>query len=267
MALGCGGGCGSETGVFLFCSGRRGQGRGAIAGSRHGPCDMGAQSLSWAWHTPTVPGSTALATAPSTAPATAPGRPEVCSEGGRGGLSSPRMVWEVQEPSLFVFAQCRWWKNFLKKGFTPFVYVQNDQRVMGIILRHVCWGTHRPPPPPPAPSQTPAGIVSRQTREPMAKGGGWENGLQSPPPPPSTQFSPRPATAPATAPVTAPSHTCGRGLRYSSEQRLASVICVWGLCPGGICRRSLGRTDLCRSRPSGTPLHNKTVVPASATQC
>ena len=31
---------------------------------------------------------------------------------------------------------------FLKKIFTPFVYVQNDQRVMGIILRFVCWGTH-----------------------------------------------------------------------------------------------------------------------------
>ena len=26
-------------------------------------------------------------------------------------------------------------KFFLEKFFTPFVYVQNDQRVMGIILR------------------------------------------------------------------------------------------------------------------------------------
>ena len=32
-----------------------------------------------------------------------------------------------------------------------------------IILRYVCWGTHQPPQ---APSQTPAGLVSRQTREP-----------------------------------------------------------------------------------------------------
>ena len=44
------------------------------------------------------------------------------------------------------------------------MYVQNDQRVMGIILRYVFWGTHRPPlgtpaadgpthlpPPPPSP--------------------------------------------------------------------------------------------------------------------
>ena len=39
---------------------------------------------------------------------------------------------------------------FLKIFFTPVVYVQNDQRVMGIILGYVCWGTHRPPPGSPA---------------------------------------------------------------------------------------------------------------------
>ena len=38
--------------------------------------------------------------------------------------------------------------NFFGIFFTPVVYIQNDQRVMGIILRYVCWGTHRPPPPP-----------------------------------------------------------------------------------------------------------------------
>ena len=37
-------------------------------------------------------------------------------------------------------------KFFLKKNFTSHVHIQNDQRVMGIILRYVCWGTHRPPP-------------------------------------------------------------------------------------------------------------------------
>ena len=31
---------------------------------------------------------------------------------------------------------------FLKFFFAPVVYVQNDQRVMGIILRYVCWGTY-----------------------------------------------------------------------------------------------------------------------------
>ena len=37
---------------------------------------------------------------------------------------------------------------FFEKIFTPLVHIQNDQCVMGIILRYVCWGTHRPPPPP-----------------------------------------------------------------------------------------------------------------------
>ena len=51
-----------------------------------------------------------------------------------------------------------WKKNFGKK-FTPVVYVRNDQRVMGIILGYVCWGTHQPPrrplrPPPPSPKHT-----------------------------------------------------------------------------------------------------------------
>ena len=35
---------------------------------------------------------------------------------------------------------------FFEKNFTPLVHIQNDQCVMGIILRYVCWGTHRPPP-------------------------------------------------------------------------------------------------------------------------
>ena len=42
-------------------------------------------------------------------------------------------------------------KSFLNFFLTPLVYVQNDQRVMGIILRYVCWGTHCPPPPPRTP--------------------------------------------------------------------------------------------------------------------
>ena len=59
-------------------------------------------------------------------------------------------------------------KFFLKKNFTPVVYIQNDQRVMGIILRYVCWGTYRPPPGSPA--------ADRPTRRPprfgSTKGGG-----------------------------------------------------------------------------------------------
>ena len=30
--------------------------------------------------------------------------------------------------------------------FPRVVYIHNDQRVMGIILRYVCWGGHRQPP-------------------------------------------------------------------------------------------------------------------------
>ena len=36
-------------------------------------------------------------------------------------------------------------KYFLKNFFTPFVYVQNDQRVMGFILTYVCWVPTDPP--------------------------------------------------------------------------------------------------------------------------
>ena len=39
------------------------------------------------------------------------------------------------------------WANgqiFSENFFTPVVYVPNDQRVMGIILRYVCWGTYQP---------------------------------------------------------------------------------------------------------------------------
>ena len=39
--------------------------------------------------------------------------------------------------------------KFFEHFFTPFVYVQNDQSVMEIILRYACWATHRHPPPPP----------------------------------------------------------------------------------------------------------------------
>ena len=78
-------------------------------------------------------------------------------------------------------------KFFLKKIFTLHVHIQNDQRVMGIILRYVCWGTHRPPPGGPA--------ADRPTRRPprfgSTKGGGGvpppplRRGVGVPPPPPT----------------------------------------------------------------------------------
>ena len=43
---------------------------------------------------------------------------------------------------------------------TQLVYIQNDQRVMGIILRYVCWGT--PPPPPRSPAADPQGFGQRR---------------------------------------------------------------------------------------------------------
>ena len=80
-------------------------------------------------------------------------------------------------------------KFFSLKKFPPHMCSQNDQRDMGIILSHVCWG--RPPPPPPA----------RQEGQPQPKppsrhgdqgggGGGWANGLPRHPPPPQSNFLP-----------------------------------------------------------------------------
>ena len=38
--------------------------------------------------------------------------------------------------------------KFFLKNFTSLVHIQNEQRVMRIILRYVCWGIHPPPLPP-----------------------------------------------------------------------------------------------------------------------
>ena len=70
---------------------------------------------------------------------------------------------------------------FLKTGFTPLVYVQNDQRGMGIILRYIPEGTHRTPPPPAAPSQSPR----RHSKQAASGahgggGGGWKMGSKVP---------------------------------------------------------------------------------------
>ena len=62
----------------------------------------------------------------------------------KNGLPSPRAGLVCLYPMLMGGT-----KTFLKNiPPPPFVYVQNDQRVMGILLRYVCWGTHQPPPPP-----------------------------------------------------------------------------------------------------------------------
>ena len=72
-------------------------------------------------------------------------------------------------------------KHDFEESFTPFAYVKNDQRVMGIILRYACWGTHRPPgalsAPPPLQHSKEADSGA------TVEVGGFENGLESPPPP------------------------------------------------------------------------------------
>ena len=64
-----------------------------------------------------------------------------------------------------------------KRIFTPLVHIRNDQRVMGIILKYVYWGTHRPPLGFP--------VTDRPTRDPQ--GLGQPRGGGSPPPPYNTQ--------------------------------------------------------------------------------
>ena len=74
--------------------------------------------------------------------------------------------------------------TFGLKIFTPVVYVQTDQRVSRIILRYVCWGTHRPP----SPLRTPA--ADRPThlpppppsRPPKVFTPGWGPGFEQAPP-------------------------------------------------------------------------------------
>ena len=65
--------------------------------------------------------------------------------------------------------------NFFLNFFTQLVHIQNDQCVMGIILRYVCWGTHQPPP----------GSPAAAPRPPEPQGLGQPRGV--PPPPYSPQ--------------------------------------------------------------------------------
>ena len=82
-------------------------------------------------------------------------------------------------------------KFFSRKIFPPHMCSQNDQRDVGIILSHTCWG--RPPPPPPA----------RQVGQPRPKppsrhgGRGGQMGFHAIPPPPPHKaifFPPCPLT-------------------------------------------------------------------------
>ena len=72
-------------------------------------------------------------------------------------------------------------KFFSRKNFPPHMCSQNDQRDVGIILSHVCWGRTHPP------AQQ---VGQRQPKPPSRHGnqggggGGWANGLPCHPPPP-----------------------------------------------------------------------------------
>ena len=77
---------------------------------------------------------------------------------------------------------------FSRKIFPPHMCSQNDQRDMGIILSHVCWG--RTPPPPgtagrAAPAQTPL-----PARRPRRGRGGLEKWASVPSPPRKASFFP-----------------------------------------------------------------------------
>ena len=70
---------------------------------------------------------------------------------------------------------------FSQKKFPPHMGSQNDQRDVGIILSHVCWGWTPPP----------RGQVGQPQSKPPSRhgdqgggGGGWANGLPCHPPPP-----------------------------------------------------------------------------------
>ena len=79
---------------------------------------------------------------------------------------------------------------FHEKKFPPPLCNQNDQRDVGIILSHVCWG-RTPPPPPPARQ-----VGQRQPKPPSRHGdqggggGGWANGFPCHPPPRKAIFFP-----------------------------------------------------------------------------
>ena len=91
---------------------------------------------------------------------------------------------------------------FSLKNFPPHMCSQIDQRDVGIILSHVCWGRTPPPPPPARQEGQPQPKPPSRHGDQGGGGGGWANGLPCHPPP-AKQFSSR------------------LGLLWSCEQELA----------------------------------------------
>ena len=91
------------------------------------------------------------------------------------------------EQILLLLLDAGGWENFS----TPLAYVQNDQRVIGIILR--CVFVFWVPPPPPRQFQPPSPPPKHSKGADLGAhgwGGGLKNGLQSPPPPHAPIFLP-----------------------------------------------------------------------------
>ena len=82
-------------------------------------------------------------------------------------------------------------KNFfLRKNVPPHMCSQNDQRDVGIILSHVCWGWDPPPPPGRWGSPSPNPLPGTATKEGEGRVG--QMCFRAiPPPPPAKQFSSR----------------------------------------------------------------------------
>ena len=113
------------------------------------------------------------------------------------------------------------WKNFSKKNSPMRCIPQNDQRIVGIILSHVCWGTLGPPPSSPV---GPLGVPDTGAE----KGGGSGRGArENPPPRAQSQFSPTPkmrATVPwASASFSKPHCRC-------AFVCLCVCVCVRAFC-------------------------------------
>ena len=121
-------------------------------------------------------------------------------------------------------------KFFLKPFFTPIVYVQNDQRALGIILRYICWGTPPPPPGTPAADQ-PTHLAP--SRLPKVFAPDWVSRVEQATPPclrASTAPLPRPYCAP-TMPLPRPYHASAVPLL---RLYYPTTTILHGLhCPGG----------------------------------
>ena len=80
--------------------------------------------------------------------------------------------------------------KFLFSNNFPMMIPQNDQRILRIILSHICWGTSGPPTAPNLPCQP---VGGPRHGSPEGRGGGLqERGSNAPPLPRTSQSSPSP---------------------------------------------------------------------------